>query len=102
MKRDRDPIVGTVIVRCFRSACIRVPDLRILAIDAKSYSSRLGTIAAINYKVNVSVAAAAMGPIKWRIECVAVLDIFRHAPDSRGAEDYTALCEELVGAGFVR
>jgi chromosome partitioning protein len=30
------------------------------------------------------------------------LDIFRHAPESRGAEDYTALCEELVSAGFVR
>jgi chromosome partitioning protein len=29
------------------------------------------------------------------------LDIFRHAPESRGAEDYTALCDELVGAGFL-
>ena len=29
------------------------------------------------------------------------LDIFRHAPESRGAEDYSALCEELVSAGFV-
>jgi hypothetical protein len=26
------------------------------------------------------------------------LDIFRHAPDSRGAHDYAALYEELLGA----
>jgi chromosome partitioning protein len=30
------------------------------------------------------------------------LDVFRHAPDSRGARDYSALLEELVGAGFLR
>ena len=29
------------------------------------------------------------------------LDIFRHAPGSRGARDYAALYEELVGAGFM-
>src|SRR6266700_3527029 len=29
------------------------------------------------------------------------LDVFRHAPQSRGARDYQALVEELVGAGFV-
>jgi chromosome partitioning protein len=29
------------------------------------------------------------------------LDVFRHAPQSRGAHDYQALVEELVGAGFV-
>ena len=29
------------------------------------------------------------------------LDVFRHAPDSRGARDYQALVDELVGAGFV-
>jgi len=29
------------------------------------------------------------------------LDIFRHAPESRGAEDYAALCDELVTAGFL-
>jgi len=29
------------------------------------------------------------------------LDIFRHAPASRGAEDYAAFCEELVSAGFL-
>ena len=29
------------------------------------------------------------------------LDIFRHAPDSRGAHDYAALFEELVSAGFL-
>ena len=29
------------------------------------------------------------------------LDIFRHAPESRGAHDYAALTDELVGAGFV-
>jgi chromosome partitioning protein len=29
------------------------------------------------------------------------LDVFRHAPDSRGAHDYQALTEELVGAGFL-
>ena len=29
------------------------------------------------------------------------LDIFRHAPASRGAEDYAALCEELVSSGFL-
>jgi chromosome partitioning protein len=29
------------------------------------------------------------------------LDIFRHAPDSSGAEDYAALAEELAGAGFL-
>jgi len=30
------------------------------------------------------------------------LDIFRHAPGSRGALDYQALVDELVSAGFVR
>ena len=29
------------------------------------------------------------------------LDVFRHAPQSRGARDYQALIEELVGAGLV-
>jgi chromosome partitioning protein len=29
------------------------------------------------------------------------LDVFRHAPQSRGARDYQALVEELVGAGFI-
>jgi chromosome partitioning protein len=29
------------------------------------------------------------------------LDVFRHAPESRGARDYQALVEELAGAGFV-
>jgi len=29
------------------------------------------------------------------------LDIFRHAPESRGAEDYAALCAELAEAGFI-
>jgi chromosome partitioning protein len=29
------------------------------------------------------------------------LDIFRHAPDSRGARDYAALYDELVSAGFM-
>ena len=29
------------------------------------------------------------------------LDIFRHAPDSRGARDYAALYDELVGAGLM-
>jgi chromosome partitioning protein len=29
------------------------------------------------------------------------LDIFRHAPESRGARDYRALVDELAGAGFV-
>jgi chromosome partitioning protein len=29
------------------------------------------------------------------------LDVFRHAPQSRGARDYLALVEELVGAGLV-
>ena len=27
-------------------------------------------------------------------------DIFSHAPDSRGARDYAALLEELIGSGF--
>ena len=29
------------------------------------------------------------------------LDVFRHAPQSRGARDYQVLIEELVGAGFI-
>jgi chromosome partitioning protein len=29
------------------------------------------------------------------------LDVFRHAPQSRGARDYEALVEELVGAGLI-
>ncbi|HVJ72892.1 MAG TPA: ParA family protein [Casimicrobiaceae bacterium] len=29
------------------------------------------------------------------------LDVFRHAPDSRGAHDYAALLDELVGAGLL-
>jgi chromosome partitioning protein len=30
------------------------------------------------------------------------LDIFRHAPGSRGARDYADLCDELVGAGLLK
>ena len=30
------------------------------------------------------------------------LDVFRHAPESRGARDYESLLHELVGAGLVR
>ncbi len=30
------------------------------------------------------------------------VDIFRHAPESRGARDYAALHDELVGAGFLQ
>jgi len=30
------------------------------------------------------------------------LDIFRHAPGSRGARDYADLYEELVGAGLLK
>ena len=30
------------------------------------------------------------------------LDVFRHAPDSRGAHDYAELYEELLGAGLLR
>ena len=30
------------------------------------------------------------------------LDVFRHAPESRGAHDYESLLDELVGAGLVR
>ena len=30
------------------------------------------------------------------------MDIFRHAPGSRGAHDYAALYEELVGSGFLK
>jgi chromosome partitioning protein len=29
------------------------------------------------------------------------LDVFRHAPQSRGAQDYQLLVDELVGAGFI-
>jgi chromosome partitioning protein len=29
------------------------------------------------------------------------LDVFRHAPGSSGAQDYQALADELVGAGFI-
>jgi chromosome partitioning protein len=29
------------------------------------------------------------------------LDVFRHAPDSRGAHDYAALYEELMRAQFL-
>ena len=32
----------------------------------------------------------------------AGLDVFRHAPESRGARDYEELADELVGAGFLR
>jgi len=28
-------------------------------------------------------------------------DIFSHAPDSRGAEDYSGLLEELLSSGFL-
>ena len=29
------------------------------------------------------------------------LDVFRHAPGSKGAQDYEALGDELMSAGFV-
>ena len=46
--------------------------------------------------------------LEYKIEAVRLaespavgLDIFRHAPESRGAEDYAAFCDELVSAGFL-
>jgi chromosome partitioning protein len=41
---------------------------------------------------NVSVAES---PARGR-------DVFRHAPDSRGAKDYEALLEELLSEGFLQ
>src|SRR5438874_921101 len=37
------------------------------------------------------------------IDCCPVLgeDIFSHAPDSRGAQDYSGLLEELLSSGFL-
>ena len=29
------------------------------------------------------------------------LDVFRHAPDSSGAQDYQSLADELADAGFI-
>ena len=40
------------------------------------------------------VAALAESPARH-------LDIFRHAPQSRGARDYQELVDELVSAGFI-
>ena len=54
-------------------------------------SFRPGEICATRIRENVKLAESpALG-----------LDIFRAAPDSRGAHDYAALAEELVGAGLL-
>ena len=38
----------------------------------------------------------------WRKARAIKLDVFRHAPGSRGAHDYEALAVELAAGGFVR
>ena len=55
-------------------------------------SLRAGEVCVTRIRENVKLAESpAVG-----------LDIFRHAPGSRGAHDYEALYEELLGAGFMQ
>src|SRR5215471_15269989 len=78
MKRHRAAIVRSAIVRRLRRACIRVPDFRLFVFDAESHINCLGTIAAIDYEINVGVAASTMGPTERCIEGASVVDILRH------------------------
>jgi chromosome partitioning protein len=59
--------------------------------DLMAMAFRPGEICVTRVAENVSLAES---PARQ-------LDIFRHAPQSRGARDYLALMEELVGAGLV-
>ena len=59
--------------------------------DLMAMAFRADEICATRIAENVSLAES---PARQ-------LDVFRHAPQSRGARDYQALVEELVGAGFV-
>jgi chromosome partitioning protein len=59
--------------------------------DLMAMAFRTDEICATRIAENVSLAES---PARQ-------LDVFRHAPQSRGARDYQALVEELVGAGFV-
>jgi chromosome partitioning protein len=59
--------------------------------DLMAMAFRPGEICATRIAENVSLAES---PARQ-------LDVFRHAPQSRGARDYLALVEELVGAGLV-
>jgi chromosome partitioning protein len=59
--------------------------------DLMAMAFRPGEICVTRVAENVSLAES---PARQ-------LDIFRHAPQSRGARDYLALVEELVGAGLV-
>jgi chromosome partitioning protein len=59
--------------------------------DLMAMAFRTDEICATRIAENVSLAES---PARQ-------LDVFRHAPQSRGARDYLALVEELVGAGFV-
>jgi chromosome partitioning protein len=59
--------------------------------DLMAMAFRADEICATRIAENVSLAES---PARQ-------LDVFRHAPQSRGARDYLALVEELVGAGFV-
>jgi chromosome partitioning protein len=59
--------------------------------DLMAMAFRADEICATRIAENVSLAES---PARQ-------LDVFRHAPQSRGARDYQALVEELAGAGFV-
>jgi chromosome partitioning protein len=59
--------------------------------DLMAMAFRPGEICVTRVAENVSLAES---PARQ-------LDVFRHAPQSRGARDYQALVEELVGAGLV-
>jgi chromosome partitioning protein len=59
--------------------------------DLMAMAFRADEICATRIAENVSLAES---PARQ-------LDVFRHAPESRGARDYQALVEELAGAGFV-
>ena len=61
-------------------------------VDAMAKSFRQEEVCVTRIRENVKLAES---PAEG-------LDVFRHAPDSRGAHDYTSLLEELVGAGFLR
>ncbi len=60
-------------------------------VERMAQSLRAGEVCVTRIRENVKLAES---PAVGR-------DIFRHAPGSRGAHDYAALQEELVGSGFL-
>ena len=67
----------------------------------RKMSSEVGDLMAIAFRPDEICKTRIAENVSLAESPARHLDIFRHAPQSQGAQDYKALVEELVGTGFI-